>query len=247
LFIFPEFVNADWRFEYKYRLTFQQYLCVRSAILPFMKKDRYSLAGEAGRYLVRSLYFDTDDLGNYQEKNNGDSDRNKLRIRNYSKTPQDGTSLRVELKARKGMSMEKHSTWINYDAYQEFMSTWHWPSQSDPVLNEFERYIHLKAQRPKIIVEYQREGYLCRGLEELRVTFDLKVKSARASSLFPEHSFFRPHYPGYIVLEIKCDKSQPDWLRVLVQQHGLHITPNSKYAQGIEVALPEIIRSSWSS
>lgn len=239
--------NDNWRFEYKYRLTYQQYLCVRSAVLPFMKKDRYTLAGQGGRYPVRSLYFDTDDLSNYEEKINGDCDRVKLRIRSYSKTPQKGATLRVELKARKGMAMEKYSTWIDYRTYQQFMSTGHWPPQADAVLDEFERYVYLKAQQPKIIVEYQREGYLSRGREELRITFDHKVYSARASSLFPDHLFFRPHYPGYIVMEIKCDKQQPHWLRALVQDQALSLVPNSKYSQGIEVALPEVARLTWSS
>jgi len=239
--------GENWRFEYKYRLTYQQYLCVRSAILPFMKKDRYTLAGIGCRYPVRSLYFDTDDLNNYEEKVNGDCDRVKLRIRSYSLTPPEGLNLRVELKARKGMAMEKHSTWIGHQDYIEFMTSGHWKSQPDEVLQEFERYVHLKSQNPKIIVEYFREGYLSRGREPLRITFDHKVKSAHADSLFPKQSFFREHYPTYIILEIKCDRRQPLWLRELVQDQALCIVANSKYSQGIEIALPEVVRSTWSS
>ncbi len=240
--------NGDnWRFEYKYRLTYQQYICVRSAILPFMKKDRYSLVRPGGCYPVRSLYFDTDDLNNYEEKVNGDCDRVKLRIRSYSKTPPEGMNLRVELKARKGMVMEKHSTWIDHQAYREFMAESHWKKLADVVLQEFERYLHLKSQNPKIIVEYQREGYLSRGRESLRITFDHKVKSAHASNLFPEQAFFRQHYPGFVIMEIKCDKQQPPWLRELVRVQALCIVPNSKYSQGIEIALPEVVRSTWSS
>ncbi len=239
--------GENWRFEYKYRLTYQQYLCTRSAILPFMKKDHYSLTRPSGSYPVRSLYFDTDDLNNYEEKVNGDCDRVKLRIRSYSKIPPDGMNLRVELKARKGMAMEKHSTWIDHQAYREFMASGHWRNLPDAILQEFERYVHLKAQNPKIIVEYQREGYLSRGREPLRITFDHKVRSAHADSLFPEQTFFRQHYPGFIVLEIKCDKRQPHWLRELIQQQALCIVANSKYSQGIEIALPEVVRSTWSS
>jgi len=247
--LFPKIQqNGDnWRFEYKYRLTYQQYLCVRSAILPFMKKDQFSLARPGGCYPVRSLYFDTDDLNNYEEKVNGDCDRVKLRIRSYSRIPTEGMNLRVELKARKGMAMEKHSTWIDHQAYLEFMAYGHWKTLPDAILQEFERYIHLKSQKPKIIVEYLREGYLSRGREPLRITFDHKVASAHAVSLFPEQVFFRQHYPGFIVLEIKCDKRQPQWLRELVQDQALRIAPNSKYSQGIEIALPEVVRSTWSS
>lgn len=239
--------SENWRFEYKYRLTYQQYLCVRSAILPFMKKDRYTLTGSGGLYLVRSLYFDTKDLNNYEEKVNGDCDRVKLRIRSYSNTPPAGMNLRVELKARKGMAMEKHSTWIDHPAYLEFMASGHWKTRPDAIMQEFERYVHLKAQNPKIIVEYRREGYLSRGREPLRITFDHRVRSAHAVSLFPQHAFFREHYPGFIVLEIKCDKRQPHWLRGLIQNQALCFVANSKYSQGVEIALPEVVRSTWSS
>ena len=99
-----------------------------------MKKDFYTLAGPGGRYPVRSLYFDTDDLNNYEEKVNGDCDRVKLRIRSYSKTPPKGTNLRVELKARKGIAMEKHSTWIDHQAYLEFMACGHWRTRPDAIL-----------------------------------------------------------------------------------------------------------------
>ncbi|MCD6331668.1 MAG: polyphosphate polymerase domain-containing protein [Bacteroidales bacterium] len=246
LVLFPKLISHDWRFEYKYRLTYQQYHRVRSAILPYMKRDQYTLASPLKRYLVRSLYFDSHNLKNYEEKVNGDSDRVKLRIRSYSDTFTKGTRLRTELKARKGIATEKHNSWIEYNTYQKFMSTWHWPDQTDVVLAEFERYIHLKTMRPKIIVEYLREGYYTRSRENIRVTFDHQVRSAHASSLFPEIPFFRMHHPGLLVLEIKCTKTQPTWLKRLVQQQGLRVTPNSKYVQGVEVARSDIVRASWS-
>ena len=242
-----EDLNANWRFEYKYRLTYHQYYRIRSAILPYMKKDGYSLATPGGRYFVRSLYFDSDDFRNYEEKINGDSERIKLRIRTYKSSSEKDDDLRVELKARKGITMEKHSTWIKNAFYHEFMKTRHWPISHDAILEEFERYLHLKTLWPKIIVEYEREGFTSRGMENIRVTFDHKVRSTRAASLYPDYPLFRPHHPGLIVLEIKCNKTQPGWLRPLVQQQGLCLITNSKFAQGIEIARPELVRSSWSN
>lgn len=246
MFLFLKNQYTDWRFEYKYRLTFQQYLQVRSAIVPFMRKDQYSLSAPFGKYLVRSLYFDTNTFDNFIEKLNGDCDRVKLRIRTYSSSPSENTKLRAELKARKGITVEKHSTWIDLHTFQYFMGNWHWPDNDNSVLSEFERYIHLKTQRPKIIVEYLREGYSTRSSEQIRITFDHKVRSAHANILFPEHPFFHYHHPGKIVLEIKCMKNQPPWLRQLVFQHGLRISANSKYTQGIETARKDVVNPSWS-
>lgn len=240
-------IISDSRFEYKYQLTYPQYYCVRNAAHIYMKKDPYSLASPSGRYLVRSLYFDSYDLKNYQEKINGDYRRMKLRIRTYRKNPTENAKFRAEIKVRKGVMTDKYISWIDYAAYTEFMSNGHWPDPSNAVLVEFERYFHLKTMRPEIIIEYQREGYYARSKENLRITFDHQVHSAQASSLFPEAPFFRNHHHGVIIFEIKCDDQQPGWLEELVKTNGLCTIANSKYIQGIEVARSGLVRKAWSA
>ena len=238
--------NNNWRFEYKYRLYPQQYHQVRAAIRPFMRLDTFTSNAPQGRYLVRSLYFDSADLRAYQEKVNGDCDRTKLRIRTYARNLQENPDIRVEMKARKGMSMEKHGSFISPAYYQRFMQSNHWPALDDPLLVEFERYIHLKTLVPLVLVEYRREGFSARAQQGLRITFDHQVQSAKARTLFPVAPVFRAHQRGVIILEIKCDKSQPHWLRELVQVQGLRFVANSKFTQGIEVVRPELVRPSWS-
>jgi len=242
--LFPDIGN--WRFEYKYRLHPHQYHQVRAAIRPFMKADAYTRSAPQGRYLVRSLYFDSADFRSYQEKVNGDCDRTKLRIRTYSRSLQENPDIRVEMKARKGMSMEKHSTFISPADYERFMRDNHWPVLEDPLLIEFERYVRLKTLVPLVLVEYRREGFSARAQQGLRITFDHQVQSARAASLFPPAPIFRAHQRGMVILEIKCNKSQPHWLRQMVQTQGLRIVANSKFTQGIEVSRPETVRPAWS-
>ena len=177
---------------------------------------------------------------------NGDCDRTKLRIRTYARNLQENPDIRVEMKARKGMSMEKHGTFISSAYYQRFMQSNHWPALDDPLLVEFERYVHLKTLLPLILVEYRREGFSARAQQGLRITFDHQVQSSKATTLFPPAPVFRAHHRGMIVLEIKCNKSQPQWLLQLVQAHGLRVMANSKFTQGIEIVRPELVRPSWS-
>jgi hypothetical protein len=237
---------GNWRFEYKYRLSPQQYHRVRAAIRPFMRADAYTSSAPQRRYLVRSLYYDSADFRSYQEKVNGDCDRTKLRIRTYSRSLMENPDIRVEMKARKGMSMEKHSTFISPAYYKRFMQRSHWPVLDDPLLVEFERYVHLKTLVPLILVEYRREGFSARAQQGLRITFDHQVQSAKAVSLFPPAPVFRAHQRGVIILEIKCNKSQPHWLRQMVQTQGLCFVANSKFTQGIETSRPELVRPAWS-
>ena len=234
-------ISADWRFEYKYPLSMQDYYRVRCALTPYMKKDSFSWAAPNGKYFVRSLYFDTSDFQNYQEKVGGDCDRVKLRIRTYTDQPNKDTMLRVEFKARKGITVEKHQSWVPFDVFQHFMTTFHWPQTDDPVLLEFERYIHMKALQPKVIVQYYREGYSAITHEEIRATFDHKVSSAHSTKLFPETAFFHKHHPGMVVFEIKSLKNQPSWLQKIIQEQALCIKANSKYTQGIERACADVV------
>lgn len=240
------YLGTDWRFEYKYRLSFAQYVQVKAFITPYMRMDEYTKASPKKKYLVRSLYLDSDQFVNYIEKVNGDCDRVKLRIRTYTASLLDSSPLRAEFKARRGIAVEKHSTWITLADYQAFCSSRHWLGHDDPVLVEFERYVHMKNLHPKIIVEYQREGYRSRDGENLRITFDHQVHSAHATRLFPTHPFFHDHHPGKIVLEIKCNDVQPPWLRQLVKIYGLRPCTNSKYTQGISIARKDVVTPSWS-
>ncbi len=241
-------ITTSRRFESKYKISRFQYHRVKNALMPFMQLDPFSIAAPEHRYLVRSIYFDTPDYQAYYEKINGNCNRVKFRIRTYSDTLENDPRIRVELKVRKGVIMEKFGYFVTSSQYQEFMNQWHWSMDHNPVLEEVERNFHLKQLQPKVLVEYYREGFQSRSRDDIRITFDHKVRSASAKSLFPDQKvFFRAHHPQSIILEIKHYEKQPYWLRKLAQDHGLKIIANSKYSQGVEVACPEVVTPSWSN
>jgi len=235
------------RFESKYKISSYQYHQVKNALVPYMQLDSFTRAASRNGYLVRSLYFDTLDYQAYFEKISGDSNRVKFRIRTYVESIEDDPTIKVELKVRKGVMMEKFSCFVTASQYQEFMHGWHWSVENNPVLDEFERNLRIKHLRPKLLVEYLREGFQARSRENVRITFDHQVRSAFSTSLFPDKVFFRRHHPHVIILEIKHPAEQPGWLKNIVEQHGLKIIANSKYAQGIEVARPDVVTPSWSN
>lgn len=239
-------VNLPWRFEYKYLLTSKKVAEVRNALIPYVEHDLFTRQSPSKRYLVRSLYFDTRFLNFYQEKVDGDRDRLKFRIRSYSEELTTQTTLKAEIKVRKGMVMEKYSTFITADEYERYMRTKKWDRENDPVLIEFERYHWLKCLEPQVLIQYFREGFTTRDKREIRITFDHKVSSVARKTLFPEGAIFREHHKGGVILEIKCRKSQPHWLLDIVKDHGLKIIANSKYARGIEVSKPGVVNPSWS-
>jgi SPX domain protein involved in polyphosphate accumulation len=241
--------DINWRFEYKYHLHVSQYLAVKFAIQPYMAIDDYTLASSNKKYFVRSLYFDSLSFHAFHDKIDGNRDRLKLRIRTYTENPEEVEILKAEIKVRKNVTTEKYVAPIDLSDYACFMENHHWPALyfKNTVLSEFERYFHLKSQTPCVLVEYEREGFRARTGEELRITFDHKVRSTRSDQLFPKNPIFHEHSPGLITLEIKCNKLQPDWLHRLVRDHGLCIAPNSKFVQGMMASHPTVVTPVWSA
>ncbi|MEA3326317.1 MAG: polyphosphate polymerase domain-containing protein [Chloroflexota bacterium] len=228
--------NINWRFETKYRISYPQYFAIKNAIAPYLKTDLFTQSASEKRYLVRSLYFDTWDYKNFIEKINGDCNRMKFRIRTYGTDPMNYPDIRVEIKVRTGNIIKKYGSFINYEQHLWFMKSRYWNPCDDPVLIEFERYVHKWNLIPVTLVQYFREGFHSRAQEGIRLTFDHLIKSASSNELFPACSFWHRHNRSQIVLEIKHQNKVPFWLNELIQQFNLKVVSNSKYTNSIEIA-----------
>ncbi len=229
------------RFERKYHLTPVQYYTVRNIVRAFMVPDPYTRRA-GGRYLVRSLYYDTRDYRAFHERREGNYGRVKARIRVYTDSAEDQPQVRVELKTKKGNAMEKFGTVASYSDYLHFLRSHSWDRPDDPVLVEFERLYRVRELVPMLLVQYLREGYRSKDGLPVRLTLDHNVHSTRAVELFPERALLKPHRPRNIVLEIKTNsRYEPDWLRHIVRQQSLKTVPNSKYVQGIEIVRPYMV------
>ena len=224
------------RMELKYRISYFDYLKIRSAIRAYMKKDPYTKLAKGKGYTVCSLYYDTYDYSLFFEKMSGDSERVRYRLRTYNEDKAKVKAVRVELKVRKGNHFEKYSTFVSLEDYEYFIRHRRWLKTDHPILTDFEHSVHLRELRPKTLVRYYREGYQSRKKEDLRITFDHRVSSAQAVTLFPGHLFFKMHHPQVVVMEIKFKKDFPAWLHALVQSYGLRVVANSKFTQSISVA-----------
>lgn len=218
-----------------------QYQKLKIALKPYMREDHYTKIASQKRYLVRSLYYDTYDYNIYHEKMSGDSERIKFRLRTYSEHLDNNSLIKAEMKVRQANAMEKLGELVSTDQYLHFIRKKRWPGNNSPVLHEFERYCHLKALKPQVLVQYMREGYSDRSQKGIRVTFDHKVKSAHAGLLFPERKlFFREHHPHGVIFEVKCRDYQPRWLNVIIRDYGLKLVANSKFTQGIQAARQDL-------
>jgi len=224
------------RFEFKYRISYHEYYALRNALAPHMRRDFFTEQASTRGYFVRSLYYETADNQIYAQKMSGDYSRVKYRLRSYHDQPDPALPIRAELKVRRGESLSKYQQFITLDDYTSFLCSKNWgTAPADPVLTEYARGVRLLGLQPSVLIDYHREGYEARDAGGVRLTFDHGVRSAHASSLFPEReAFFRIHHPNEVVLEIKFRNAPPRWLMPLVKRHGLRLVANSKFTQGIE-------------
>ncbi len=229
------------RFEYKYIVAPSDYYAVKHALRPFIEQDPHTVIAPEHKYLVRSVYFDTFDLRAFHEREDGQYGRIKLRLRAYATTPEAADSVSVELKTKQGTPMKKYSEQVPLSDYETFLRTGSFPSGVSSVVDEFERLRHTRVLMPQIIVQYRREGYQARLEDDLRITFDHGVSSARAKTLFDHNLSFKLHRPKNVILEIKCPMNRPDWLKRIVKTYDLKAITNSKYVQGIEVVRPNMV------
>jgi hypothetical protein len=228
------------RFEYKYQLDYQTYLAFRNKISMFMAQDNYTEIAKSKRYFVRSLYYDTYDYKHYKESEEGQFGRIKCRIRTYEEIKGKADIISIEIKTKQGSGTKKFSQLIPIDAYQFFLDHGYF-NQSSHVLDEFTRLMYLGPLEPKLVVEYEREGYHPMDGSDFRLTFDFDVRSGLSSDLFDKNLIHTRIHNKAIICEIKCGMEKPDWLQSLIKEYGLKVVGNSKYVQAVQRIHPIFI------
>ena len=160
------------RKEQKYPMSHMEAEYMYYKLANVMQQDAHN--GENG-YLVRSLYFDTFNDTDYNDKDGGYEMRRKIRLRIYN--PNDKVA-KLELKEKQGDFQRKRSLLLtredaielcscNYDVIRKYDT-------------EFAREIYGRMQekfyRPKVIVEYDRRGFVVKE-NDIRITLDSNIRA----------------------------------------------------------------------
>lgn len=197
--------------------------------------------GDAGRYALTSLYYDSSDLTCYWAKVDGLKVRRKLRIRHYE-TPRPLRSddpVFVEIKQRVNRETQKRRVKLPYgDALA--LCGGGTPPPGEPggahVIGEVADMVGRFDLRPVAITSYLRHAWVGGDHDPgVRVTFDsdlryrlgdldLAAKVAGAHMLAPDR----------IVMEVKVNERVPTWLTHLVSRHDLRLVRLSKYCTAID-------------
>jgi len=181
------------------------------------------------QYTVSSLYFDTLDSQDLNEKLDGILKRKKYRMRIYNN---DLKTIKLETKNRIGTFISKDSERISTKLANNIINNCFDENENE---NENCRNILLNLKkngyRSRVIVEYDREAYYL-PFGNIRITLDknLRTYSSYKNLLNLEN---KPNSPVFLdnnqILEIKFGEPLPHFIKSILSNFSLYRCSISKY------------------
>lgn len=220
--------EKGFRHELKYRISYAQYIELRSRLRTVMKRDEHT--GADGRYLIRSIYFDNYMDKALREKVQGIPIREKFRIRYYN---DDFSYLTLEKKIKDNALCRKVDAQITEEECRKLLEGEIGWMRRHPAPLVQELYTKMRSQLlcPRVLVSYMREPYVYRA-GNVRITFDSDIRTTLYHKDFLEEqvtAIDTAGGPQERILEIKYDAFLPEIIRRLIQTNTLRQTAFSKY------------------
>ena len=224
------------RFEFKYIIPDALGSTIESEMREFMQVDPFCSELLSQAYLVRSIYFDDLNYGDYYEKIDGLMQREKYRIRTYGRSP--GAPVFLEIKGRRNNYCYKYRTPLD-EALLDRIEAHDWVSlmrfaPDNALLARFAAAAFRRNLRATLTVEYWRRPFISQLDYRFRATFDRTLRCLLATRLSDTPRRCRAALAGHTVLEIKFAHSVPSWFQRLIGAYELNRISVSKYCRAAE-------------
>ncbi|MGE5436937.1 MAG: polyphosphate polymerase domain-containing protein [Syntrophothermus sp.] len=227
------------KYEYKYLIPNELLEKVREYLKPYIEQDKYTPDG-SNEYLVRSIYFDNNNLTSFFDKVEGVAKRKKIRIRGYNSLTEDSIVF-LEIKRKINNHTQKHRFKIPYNCLGNFLDNdgalpYKIKKADVNPLNYFLYNFKIGRLKPVVLINYTREAYFSKFDKNLRITFDKEINYKpypELNTLFDDYGL-REAKPNYFILEIKFYTSYPLWLINLTRHFELQRISFSKYTVCLE-------------
>lgn len=227
------------RYEFKYIVPNQLLIPLREFIQPFVELDEYVSDGKKVHYTVRSVYFDSPSFDFYYEKVEGIKNRKKVRLRGYDENGPDDIVF-LEIKRKYDIPIIKYRAPLIYKNAIKIFQEQNLNGFALDKFSNMEGYNNSKRffyqvfsrnLRPVVLVVYEREPYLSKFDKTIRITFDKNLRGLGYPSLenlYSENGL-NPALPGSFIMEVKFNKTFPNWLNPAISRFGLKKQSASKY------------------
>ena len=184
-----------------------------------------------------SLYFDTPERTNFYDKIDTEA-RRKYRLRTYSSTLSN-VPIFLEEKNRIDNRVFKYRTPITLDDIEKIASNARPVAlladhEGNELIQRFVARSLTANEQPLVLVGYFRRAFVSNYDIDFRVTFDSRLSTIPAHSLFSAvGASMRSCLSGYTVLEVKFKRRVPSWFHRIIQSHQLRRVSVSKFCEGM--------------
>ena len=219
------------RYEHKYLLNAAQYKRAIAEMDKHMELDAYNKNHEP--YMIANIYFDTESDYLIRKSLAKPEYKEKLRLRAYG-VPQKGDKVFLEIKKKVSGIVNKRRTVITLGDAFRFAETGIRPIiapyMNKQVIYEREFFINHYKVMPKLYLAYDRIAYFEKGNPDLRISFDMNIRSRRYD-LSPDLGDYGEKLlpDGMYLMEIKTAVAKPLWLTNLLTEIGAVRNSFSKY------------------
>ena len=216
----------DFRHEWKHRIGCSDLLALRARLSAVMAQDAHAANG---RYHIRSLYFDNLADKALREKLDGVNSREKFRLRFYNS---DTSLILLEKKSKVNGLCSKLQTRLTSGETAAIAAgdPLALAGSQDSLVSELYFKMVTQGLRPKTIVDYTREAFVCPA-GNVRVTLDYNIRTGLSCTDFLDPDCVTiPAGDAPVILEVKWDAFLPSVIRDIVQVPSTHTSAFSKYA-----------------
>ena len=222
-------MNEVLRQEKKFLISFDQYYRLTHYFEQVLHMDSHSFHDG---YEIRSLYFDSIDDRDYQEKEDGIELRRKIRLRNYGA---DSSFAMLEMKQKQGSLQKKRSLKMDKNDALRLIEG------DDSVLLQYDEpfalecysLMNMYCYRPKTVVSYLRKAFVAKE-NKIRITFDHHIVSNENYYNIFDQSIIQNCAidPYLVVLEVKYNGFLLSYIKDIINECDKSETSVSKYCLG---------------
>ncbi|MCR1839177.1 polyphosphate polymerase domain-containing protein [Murimonas intestini] len=226
-------MNEVLRQEKKYLINISQFYKYSNDLCNILSLDEHS-DGEG--YLIRSLYFDTLDDKDYEEKEDGVELRRKIRLRNYG--PETPFAM-LEMKQKQGANQKKRSLRMKREDAKR-LSVGDYPvllNYDEPFAAECYSLMNMLCYRPKAVITYHRKAFVAKE-NKIRITFDHHIVGTEScydifADQLLENSILDP---CLVVMEVKYNGFLLSYIKDMLRECDSSELSVSKYCLGRAVS-----------
>jgi len=219
------------RYEHKYMLDRETFEKVIKMLDEHMYMDSHNK--DHTPYTISNIYFDTPDDYLIRTSLSKPDYKEKLRLRAYG-IPDGDSKVYLEIKKKfKGIVNKRRTTLRLSEAY-DFVTTGKAPEPKEymntQVLHEIEYFLKVYDLSPKLYLAYDRIAYFERDNKDLRISFDMNIRSRRYDLRLEDGDFGERLLDGeFYMMEIKTSLAKPLWLTHMLDELNIKRRSFSKY------------------